>query len=141
MKNLLILVFFFLVAIVAGCSSKYNRGTYDLYLIPENYEGVIRIIYNVASAPPLEREGEYDIIPVNNDGTYNTSNPMYDYGTVIDQYYYVDSKGKRTKIDRSCINSRGTGGSTIDGIDTHHTEIEVTHSECGEEFMLTGSIR
>lgn len=139
MKHLLVLVL--ILAIGAGCSSKYNRGTYDLYLIPENYEGVIRIIYNVDSASPLEREGKYDIIPVNKDGIYNTSTPMYDYGAVIDQYYYVDSKGSRTKIDSLCVNIRGTGGSTINGIETHHTEIEVTHSECGEDFMLEGSIR
>lgn len=137
MKNLLVLGL--ILAIGAGCSSKYNRGTYDLYLIPENYEGVIRIIYNVSSAPPLDKEGEYDIIPVNKDGIYNTSTPMYDYGTVIDQYYYVNSNGIRTKIDRLCVNTRGTGGSIINGIETHHTEIEVTHSECGEDFMQEGS--
>ncbi|XEC92474.1 hypothetical protein AB6A23_13760 [Paenibacillus tarimensis] len=130
------LTVFLILAICAGCSSQYNRGTYDLYLIPENLEGVIRVVYNVEGAPPLEREGEYDVIPVGEDGMYHTSNPMFDYGTVIDQYYYVDNEGNRTEIDRSCVNIRGTGGSVVNGIETRHTEIEVTHSKCGEDFML-----
>ncbi|WP_309118114.1 DUF6843 domain-containing protein [Paenibacillus sp.] len=133
------LLVFLSLAIVMGCLSQYNRGTYDLYLIPQNFEGVIRVIYNVEGAPSLNREGKFDIIPVDEDGMYRTSNPMFDYGTVIDKYYYVDNLGNRTEIDRSCVNVRGTGGSVINGIETHHTEIEVTRSECGEDFMLEGS--
>lgn len=123
----------------AGCMSKYNRGTYDLYLIPDRYEGIVKVIYNVKDAPPLAREGKYDVIPVDRSGVYRTSNPMYDYGKVIDQYYYVDDKGNRTKIDPSCVHVRGTGGEQSAGIDIHFTEIEVTHSACGNDFRLWGS--
>lgn len=138
MKQMLFIVL--MLAIATGCSSKYNRGTYDLYLIPEGYEGKIKVIYNIKGAPPLKREGKYDIIPVEPSGKYETSTPMYDYGTVIDQYYYVDDEGNRTKIDPLCVNIRGTGGSSNSaGVETHHTEIEVTQSTCGEDFMLKGS--
>lgn len=139
MKHTLIAIL--ILVILTGCSkSPYNRGTYDLYLIPEGYEGIIRVTYNVTDAPPLTREGEYDVIPVNEAGQYETSNPMFDYGKVIDQYYYVDNEGNRSKIDASCINIRGTGGTGhSDGTETHHTEIEVTHTFCGEDFMLDGS--
>lgn len=140
MKHLIIISL--IIGFMTGCTSKYNRGTYDLYLIPEGYEGIIRVTYNIQDALPLEREGKYDIIPVRTDGQYETSNPMYDYGTVIDQYYYVDQDGRRTEINPLCIHSRGTGGSTSsDGMETHHTEIEVTQSACGEDFMLNGSFR
>lgn len=130
----------FAVILSTGCVSKPNRGTYDLYLIPDNYEGTIRVIYNVEGAPPLERDGKYDIIPVGKDGKYSTSNPMFDYGAVIDQYYYVDEAGNRKGIDRFCIHVRGTGGSSGNGTETYHTEIEITRSECGDDFMLHGSI-
>lgn len=135
MKRTVVAVFILILTI--GCTSKYNRGTYDLYLIPEGYEGDITITYNVKDAPKLEREGEYDVIPVHSNGRYKTSNPMYDYGEVIDQYYYVDQKGKRTIIDPLCVQVKGTGGSTSsDGVETHFTKMEVTNSECGEDFML-----
>lgn len=127
--------------LLAGCSSAYNRGTYDLYLIPENYEGIIRVTYNVKDAPPLEREGEYDVIPVDSSGTARTSNPMYDSGEVIDHYFYVDVRGNRTRIDPSCVNVRGTGGTQSANEETHFTEIEVTHTSCGNNFRLHGSGR
>lgn len=137
MKQLLLT--FSIMILMIGCTSKYNRGTYDLYLIPENYEGIIRVTYNIKDAPPLLREGEYDVIPVDGNGKYQTSNPMYDYGSVIDQYYYVDDQGNRTEIDPLCVNIRGTGGSQTGSEETHHTEIEVTRTACGEDFRLYGS--
>lgn len=101
---------------------------------------MIRVTYNIKGAPPLVREGKFDVIPVNASGKASTSNPMFDYGTVIDKYYYVDEKGKRTTIDPSCVSVRGNGGySNSEGVVTHYTKIEVTHSACGEEFRVNGS--
>jgi hypothetical protein len=127
-----------IIFMLSGCISKQGKGTYDLYLIPEGYEGTILVTYNVKDAPPLAKEGKYDVIPVNEDGTYETSNPMYDYGTVIDQYFYVDSKGERKEIDSSCVHVLGTGGASSGGVDTHFTKIEVTHSACSESFKIEG---
>ncbi|MEC0092105.1 DUF6843 domain-containing protein [Paenibacillus macquariensis] len=139
MKQMLLLI---MMIVVVGCSSKYNRGTYDLYLIPEDYEGVIQVIYNLKDSPQLQREGKYDVIPVDKSGLYRTSTPMYDYGTVIDQYYYMNDKGDRTKIDPLCVNVMGTGGSQSgQGEETHYTKIEVTRSVCGENFRSNGSRR
>ncbi|UVI29561.1 DUF6843 domain-containing protein [Paenibacillus spongiae] len=137
MKSMLVIVL--LLALTTGCGSKYNRGTYDLYLIPEGYEGIIRVNYNIDGAPQLQREGEYDVIHVNESGKAETSTPTFDYGTVIDQYYYVDEEGNRTEIDPLCVNARGTGGSEFDGKSIPHTEIEVTRSACGEDFQVNGS--
>lgn len=139
MRRALPLAALIVMLFVAGCKSPYNRGTYDLYLIPEGYEGEIRVIYNVAGAPALQREGKYDIIPVSRSGTYETSTPMFDYGEVIDQYYYVDGSGNRTEIDPSCVHVAGTGGSDVDGVQTHFTTIEVTRTSCGKDFRLHGS--
>jgi hypothetical protein len=72
---------------------------------------------------------------------YRTSTPIYDYGTVIEQYYYVNDKGNRTKIDPLCVNTRGTGGTQSGNEETRHTEIEVTHSACGDDFAVNGSLR
>ncbi|OAB40283.1 hypothetical protein PBAT_23545 [Paenibacillus antarcticus] len=139
MKQMFLLI---IMIVVVGCSSEYNRGTYDLYLIPDDYEGVIQVIYNVKNSPQLQREGKYDVIPVDKSGMYRTSTSMYDYGSVIDQYYYVNHKGDRTKIDSLCVNVMGTGGyQNEQGEETHYTKIEVTRSVCGENFRSNGSRR
>ncbi|RJX41455.1 hypothetical protein D3P09_05635 [Paenibacillus pinisoli] len=134
MKKLALIAMTFLLA---GCFS--NKGTYDLFLIPEHYEGVIRVTYNVPGAPLLAQEGEYDVIPVDEQGRYDTSTPMFDAGTVINQYYWVDREGNRTAVDPLCVNVGGTGGTEIDGVRTHFTEIEVTRTQCGEAFQFHGS--
>ncbi|MFF2887184.1 DUF6843 domain-containing protein [Paenibacillus sp. NPDC057967] len=135
MKRLALIAF---VILLAGCGSN-NRGTYDLFLIPEHYEGIIRVTYNVPNAPLLSKEGKYDVIPVGDKGRYDTSTPMFDAGTVINRYYYVNREGKRMDIDPSCINVRGTGGTDIDGVRTHFTEIEVTSTACSDRFKFKGS--
>lgn len=63
---------------------------------------------------------------------------MFDAGTVINPYYWVDREGNRTVVDPLCVNVSGTESSDIDGVRTHFTEIEVTRT-CGESFMFHGS--
>ncbi|MFC0391504.1 DUF6843 domain-containing protein [Paenibacillus mendelii] len=51
----------------------------------------------------------------------------------------MQRKGKRTAIDTTCVNIRGTGASSSNGVEPPHTDIKVTHSVCGEDFRLNGS--
>jgi len=125
--------------LLSGCLSEQGKGTYDLYLIPEGYEGNIRVTYNVNGAPGLAKEGKFDVIPVDGKGTAETSNPMFDYGEVIDRYYYVDERGNRAEIPPECVHVKGTGGSSDARRELHYTDIEITRSSCGDEFRAWGS--
>ncbi len=100
--------------------------TDDLFLIPEGFEGDIQVNYNVAGAPRLAKEGKYDVIPIREDGTYDTSNPDMEYGTVTDQYFYVGQDGMRTPIPENCIHVKGNGASEIGSNITRHQYLKVT---------------
>ncbi|MFB1082694.1 DUF6843 domain-containing protein [Jeotgalibacillus sp. JSM ZJ347] len=113
--------------------------TNRLFLLPEGYTGDVYIVYNVKGAPELEEENGYSVIPINEEGYYVTSTPDMDYGTVTDQYFYVDQAGNRTAIDDHCVSIFGTGGyqtSENEEIDLIYTGFALTQQECSEAFML-----
>ncbi|MGO4110862.1 DUF6843 domain-containing protein [Paenibacillus sp. YAF4_2] len=113
-------------------------STNDIYLIPAGYEGEIRVNYNVPGAPALEKEGKYDVIPIRNDGTYDTSKPDMEYGLVTDQYYYISEDGRRTTIDEYCIHGIGNGEAGIDSNVIIHIDLEITRTKCSEDYMVFG---
>ena len=66
------------------------------------------------------------------------------YGFVTDQYYYVDEKGGRTKINEECVRGMGAGSFENDPesakqINIKYTGIEVTKNRCGQEFKDSGN--
>lgn len=63
-----------------------------------------------------------------------------DYGTITNQYYYVNKNGKRTKINKECVREIGNGSVEYDRgsskkIKINYTGIEITKEVCGQEFM------
>lgn len=132
-----LLVALFSLSILAGCT--FDDATNDIYLIPEGFEGYVYAFYNVKNAPKVKKEGDYEVHNINKDGYFVTSTPDMDYGTVTDKYFYVDTKGQRTKIDEECIRGIGTGGyesdpDSADKIDIKYTGVEVKKSGCCQEF-------
>ena len=131
---------FSLFALVGGSNSE---KTNDIYLIPEGYEGYVIAFYNVKGAPKIEREGDYEVHDVNNQGYSVTSTPDMDYGTITDKYYYVDEEGKRTEINKECVKVLSTGSLEIEPdtpnkIEMSYTGMEVTKSQCSQDFMTAG---
>lgn len=116
--------------LLAGCG---NEETNAIYLIPEDYTGYAIAVYNVKGAPPLTYEGDFAVHQMNEDGFFATSQPDMQYGTVTDQYFYVDQAGNRTSIDPTCIHTFGTGGFQSDKVNILYTGIEVSDS-CSEAF-------
>lgn len=118
-----------------------ESSTNDIYLIPEDYEGDIYVLYNVKGAPEVEVEDGYEVHVINEEGYFATSTPDMDYGTVTDQYYYVDEAGNRTPIDETCVSIFGTGrfSRTIQGeeIEFIYTGLKLTKDHCSEAFMTT----
>ncbi|WP_053376441.1 DUF6843 domain-containing protein [Paenibacillus sp. FJAT-27812] len=127
-----------LIAVIAGFWLTRTSSTDDIYLIPEGFEGNIQVNYNVKGAPMLVKEGKFDVIPINADGTFDTSKPDMEYGLVTDQYYYVSQDGRRTPIDTLCVYGKGNGSSEIGSIITRHTYLQITKTKCSEEFSVWG---
>lgn len=116
-----------------------NHVTNQLFLIPEGYTGNIIIVYNVKGTPALEERDGYTVIPVNEQGYYVTSTYDQNYGTVTDQYVYVDQTGKRSKIDQTCVGPIGGGGfstSENEEVNLNFSGFVLTQTECDEVFQF-----
>lgn len=59
--------------LMAGCSPE--RKTLKI-VFPEGFEGAAAIVYGVASAPPLPREGAMLLVEIPKDGILKTSSPL-----------------------------------------------------------------
>lgn len=129
-----------------------EEKTNNIYLIPEGYEGSIITFYNVSNQPQLQMKEDFNLIPVQVKylealkdtyiypyGITLTSTEDMTSGTVNDKYYYVDTKGKRTKVKESCV-YHGSGGSfTVESDkEVNYNIIQITNSDCGEDFMFKG---
>ncbi|MEK4029365.1 hypothetical protein MKZ02_12630 [Pseudobacillus sp. FSL P4-0506] len=137
MKKTILALSFALFTLI-GCTD--NNVTNDIYLIPKNYEGYVYAFYNVKGAPEVKREGHHEVYTVNDKGYYTTSTFDMDYGTITNQYYYVNKNGKRTKINKECVREIGNGSVEYDRgsskkIKINYTGIEITKEVCGQEFM------
>ncbi|MFJ7934498.1 DUF6843 domain-containing protein [Sporosarcina sp. NPDC096371] len=130
----------FITFLVSGCM---NSGkTNAIYLIPEGYTGHALAFYNVKGAQPLTYEGDFAVHEMNEEGYFATSKNDMTYGTVTDQYYFVDENGTRTPIDDRCVRGLGTGGydSYGDGssVNLVYTGIDIT-DDCSDAFRNTTS--
>ncbi len=112
--------------------------TNHLYLIPEGYTGDVYVFYHIKGAPKVKMEGDYVIHPINDNGYFVTSTEEMNTGLVTDQYFYVDDEGNRTRIDETCTNLLGSGGSTRSTDDGEEINFEWTGFKltdtCREDF-------
>lgn len=125
-KIIFIAISVMLLNISALIYQEERKTTDGIYLIPEGYKGVIYAFYNVKDAPKIERE---------------KSTPDMNYGTVTDQYFYVDDQGNRTEIAEECVQSYGTLGylTTVhdEKIDLLYTAFYIPNeaSRCNDEWI------
>lgn len=59
--------------LLSGCISFGKETTDTIYLIPEEYEGDLIVVYNVPGAKLLPKEEEFSIVTFAADGTALTS--------------------------------------------------------------------
>lgn len=118
-----------------------RKTTDGIYLIPEGYEGVIYAFYNVKDAPKIESENGYKLHQINDQGYFVTSTADMNYGTVTDQYFYVDDQGKRTAIAEQCVQDYGTLSYSTTAHDEKialiYTAIRIPNeaSHCNDEWI------
>ena len=125
--------------ILTGCAEDKTNA---IHLVPDGYRGNLIAIYNVKGYPPLKGEGDYQVIPYNDKGIYLTSTPDMNYGTVNDQYFYVDnSTGKRKKVSEHCVHLGSNGAVQYDGgREFPHNHLIITNNpkECSQDFEVYG---
>lgn len=115
-----------------------EEKTNDYYLIPKGYVGEITVLYNIEDAPAPKRIGDYKVIKINELGYGITSLPESE-GTIENKYYYIDSKGKKEKINDNCVYIGPSGSiSGGDGSEFTFSTIKVTNVGCGDEFSSSG---
>lgn len=131
--------------------------TNHIYLIPEGYEGSFTVFFGIPGAPELEQKGVFSVIPLELteiNSLHQTENSNYGYALTSrkepylpkastyelnNKYYYIDQAGKRIEIDTYCVHERGVGGYTgAEGKEIGYVDVQVTKSECGENFYLNG---
>ncbi|MHA6261229.1 DUF6843 domain-containing protein [Sporosarcina sp. CAU 1771] len=133
-KSNMVRIFIFGVlafVLLSGCMKK--EETNAIYLIPEGQTGYALAVYNVKGAPPLTYENGFAVHNVNAEGYFATSKSDMNYGTLTDQYFWVDKAGNRTSIDELCVHAFGTGGWSQNDIDLVYTGIEITN-DCSIDF-------
>jgi hypothetical protein len=121
--------------------STYEK-TNDIYVIPDGYEGSIFVFSDVPGAPVTQREGQFDVFLINEEGYYVTSTSAHrlGFGLVTDQYMYVDAAGVRTPIPQNCARTLATGGGALNDEAQNSFKysfrgIEITKKRCGSEFQ------
>lgn len=140
-KIIFIAISVMLLNISALIYQEERKTTDGIYLILEGYKGVIYAFYNVKDAPKIERENGYNIHQINDQGYFVTSTPDMNYGTVTDQYFYVNDQGNRTEIAEECVQSYGTLGysTTVhdEKIDLIYTAFYIPNeaSRCNDEWI------
>jgi hypothetical protein len=77
----------------------YNYTSPKTFLIPSDYEGTIRIVYEEKCGLTLTKENGRQILQFPQNGIL-ILNEKFD-GGINNEYYLVDNNGKRTKITES----------------------------------------
>jgi hypothetical protein len=81
------------VVISAACQEVQKRRP-SRYLIPEGYDGWIRVNFTVKDAPPLPVEEGYYLFKFPASGLLETSSDL-EYGSASDEYYYYSGDSRR----------------------------------------------
>jgi hypothetical protein len=76
-----------------------HRRPPSIFLIPAGYVGWVHIEYQVSTAPLLPREGRYQLVRLDRNGTAQTSSPLPE-GWAHDQFFY-ESGGMRKALSNA----------------------------------------
>ena len=94
MKPLVMIALLITCQGLAGCE-RFREP--EIFLIPENYRSEVYIIYDQPCSAAVEYEGNRRVYRIPENGILLTEF-KYDRGTMNQQYFLVDSTGKRKKL-------------------------------------------
>ena len=95
--------------VFASCGRQKVKET---FLIPLGFEGRIDVIFNQPDFPPVPVENGRCIYRVPKDGILVTSSKIKK-GILNQEYYYVDNKGTKTKIEVKDISNQSIPDSAV----------------------------
>jgi hypothetical protein len=75
----------------------------ETFLIPSGFEGRINVVFNQPNSNPISVENDRRIYEIPTDGILITSSKL-EMGILDQEYYYVDNKGNKAKIDITELN-------------------------------------
>jgi len=77
----------------------------ETFLIPSGFEGRINVVFNQPNSNPISVENDRRIYEIPTDGILITSSKL-ETGILDQEYYYVDNKGNKEKIDVTELNKK-----------------------------------
>ena len=89
-----------LAVILLFAFSSCRNITYETILIPEGYTGDVIIIFNQKGKVKRKFEGKRKVYEIPKDGILLTEFKDEGKGFAYVDYFYVDSLGHRTKLDK-----------------------------------------
>lgn len=100
-KTVWVLVLVILLELLLVAWSSEDQLRYpNVYMIPKGYVGWVQIHYNVPDAPLLPRNNENAFLyHIDKQGRLSTSKKDTEFGSALDQYYYVDDQGNKELLD------------------------------------------
>jgi hypothetical protein len=95
--NLLTILTAFIMLIFSACKEKSLPST---FLIPSNFEGTVRIVFDETCGMPPEIENGRQLFKVSQNGIIISKTEMTIPNNKDDNFYFIDGDNKRTKITR-----------------------------------------
>ncbi|MEX2460398.1 MAG: hypothetical protein WD469_03730 [Paenibacillaceae bacterium] len=100
-RNMIILIVSFTVILVISVTYLHffreNKRTPNIYLIPMGYVGWVKIEFGQRSFPTIEKRNGHYVFEFPLSGKLKISNEDPEYGWAEDEYFYIDSQGKKVK--------------------------------------------
>lgn len=99
MRNIILITTIF--TFFTSCSQTVK----ETFLIPSGFEGRINVVFNQPNSNPISVENDRRIYEIPTDGILITSSKL-ETGILDQEYYYVDNKGNKEKIDVTELNKK-----------------------------------
>jgi len=125
LRKILNLLYPTIVLLNISCGQK---GEDSIYLIPQNFEGNVLIIFNQKDGLNIVYEDHTRVYQIDTSGVLRTKFSG-NYGLKRNYYYYVDSLGKRTAV-KFALPSQLTG----------KNEVVVLNPETGNYYDTTKKV-
>lgn len=94
------ILYYAFAAFIISCGSK--KVTPEIFLIPFNYHGTVKVIFNESCGQKETFDGKKRMYIIPENGILITQFKQ-EFGIINQEYYYVDAKGSRTLIPKMML--------------------------------------
>ena len=122
-------IILFLIVVSGSCRLKIEP---ELYLIPDNYEGVVIVLFNQPNGQQERYDGGRRLFDIPPNGVLATRFPKTTHGKLNQVYYYKDNNGNRKTELQPYSGGQGDGNKkyVMNGIYGDFTnDLDSTHTK------------